>query len=107
MDGVGAVRYLFKRVVTCVLRGCVIDEAKHTPKALVQVNPEHYCRTLGLPSRVRATSGSLIEDLGDKVWICMVDVAKKSRTGQGKGGGVIHKVGHTFAQVIHRVLYKT
>jgi hypothetical protein len=53
LDGVGAVRYLFKRVVTCVLRGCVIDRAKHTPKALVQANPEYYCRTLGLPSRAR------------------------------------------------------
>lgn len=85
----------------------------------MQANPEHYCRTLGGPV-IRPTDDSLdarhayaiyraglIEDLGDNLWICGRDGLKGEGQGQGKGGVVVHRVGHTFPQLIHKVLYKT
>ena len=49
----------------------------------------------------------LIEDLGDNLWICGKDGPERSGQGQGKGRVVVHRVGHTFPQLIHKVLYKT
>lgn len=49
----------------------------------------------------------LIEDPGDNLWRCGKKRPKKGDQGHDKGGILVHRVGQSFPQVIHKVLYKT